>query len=114
MIALDAENNRLIVGDKSRLGVSSITVGAINWVSIEEPSEPLRALVKTRYAQTPVAARIEYAAFAPGNTAGTCMVILDEPLDGVAPGQACVFYDEDGCIVLGGGTIIAGISASAG
>ena len=34
-------------------------------------------------------------------------VILDIPEDGISPGQACVFYNQDnfGCKVLGGGWI---------
>jgi tRNA-specific 2-thiouridylase len=31
-------------------------------------------------------------------------VVLDAAVDGVAPGQACVFYDGD--LVLGGGWIV--------
>jgi tRNA-specific 2-thiouridylase len=34
-------------------------------------------------------------------------VVLDSPEDGVAPGQAAVFYDTSSTRVLGGGWIAA-------
>lgn len=36
---------------------------------------------------------------------GTAEAILDAPEEGVAPGQACVFYAPEGDRVLGGGWI---------
>ncbi len=60
-------------------------------------SDGLRAQVKLRSTQPPVAARV-----LPGAEA-TAEVILDMPQARVAPGQACVFYDHDR--VLGGGWI---------
>jgi hypothetical protein len=57
----------------------------------------IRAAVKIRSASPPAAATI-YAA-----EAGRARIVLDRPQEGVAPGQACVFYSGER--VLGGGWI---------
>jgi tRNA-specific 2-thiouridylase len=42
------------------------------------------------------------------NNEGRLIAVLEEPQFGVAPGQACVFYDIDQTTrVLGGGWIIS-------
>ena len=61
--------------------------------------------VKLRSAQ-PVATATAFPA-----ADGGAEVILDEPQVGVAPGQACVFYQGDR--VLGGGWIVAAESRMA-
>ncbi|MDP8920917.1 MAG: tRNA 2-thiouridine(34) synthase MnmA, partial [Pseudomonadota bacterium] len=61
--------------------------------------------VKLRSAQ-PVASATAFPA-----ADGGAEVILDEPQFGVAPGQACVFYQGDR--VLGGGWIAAAESRQA-
>ncbi|MGB1235870.1 MAG: aminomethyltransferase beta-barrel domain-containing protein, partial [Planktomarina sp.] len=43
-------------------------------------------------------------------SATTAEVELIAPEDGIAPGQACVFYDPDSTRVLGGGWIWSGRS----
>jgi tRNA-uridine 2-sulfurtransferase len=53
--------------------------------------------VKLRSAQPPVAARLFL------DDASNGEAVLATPVDGIAPGQACVFYD--GTRVLGGGWI---------
>jgi tRNA-specific 2-thiouridylase len=45
----DAVTNTLIVGQADELGNRELTARDVNWLAGEAPSEPFRALVKTRY-----------------------------------------------------------------
>ncbi|MCZ6849301.1 MAG: tRNA 2-thiouridine(34) synthase MnmA, partial [Alphaproteobacteria bacterium] len=74
----------------------------VNWLAAEALEARGREVaVKVRSAREPVAAVIT-----PGREAGNVDVRLMAPEFGIAPGQACVFYD--GPRVLGGGWIVAG------
>lgn len=97
VIALDTVNNRVIVGDRASVHNPECTVQRINWVSIAEPSSPIRAQAQVRYRSTPVAVTV-----IPLENARVKLV-FDEPQFGITPGQAAVFYDGD--ILLGGGII---------
>ena len=55
--------------------------------------------VKVRSTRPPKPAKL-----IPGKD-GKARAVLTEPEDGVAPGQACVFYAPEGTRVLGGGWI---------
>lgn len=99
VLALDAATQRVIVGPKSALGQTTVSLHDMNWLGGAVPPEGLRVQVKLRSAQTPLSAHFS----AGQNAAGT--IELDEPCLGVAPGQAGVIYD--GSRVLGGGWIRA-------
>jgi len=105
VIAKDIPANRLVVGHRDELGVGGCFVVRPNWVSIDRPEHKLHVQVKTRYRQTPVPAIIESTFHEDGGEqVEVVSVTFEEPLDGVASGQACVFYR--GNLVLGGGTIV--------
>jgi len=98
VVGLDAERRRVIVGPKSALGRDRVVVREVNWLG----DAPLgkrgeRVEVKLRSAQPAVPAAVR------GLGDGSAEVLLDTPQDGVAPGQAAVFYRGDR--VLGGGWI---------
>lgn len=97
VIGIDAGRNRVIVGDRDRATQSECTVGRMNWVSIAEPTSPIRATVQVRY-RSPAA---------PVNVipleGDRIKLVFDEPQFSITPGQAAVLYDGD--IVLGGGII---------
>jgi tRNA-specific 2-thiouridylase len=89
----------VVVGPHRALLRDRLGLREVNWLGDDGslPADGVRAQVKLRSTQPPVAARVF-----PGD-AGNAEVVLDQPQAGVAPGQACVFYDADR--VLGGGWI---------
>jgi tRNA-specific 2-thiouridylase len=98
VVKLEPERNRVIVGPHAALGCATAVLAEINWLC----HAPMQAhgigiQVKHRAREPAVAARL-----LPG-AAGGAQVVFAEPQAGVAPGQACVFYD--GTRVLGGGWI---------
>ena len=93
----DVGRNVLIVGSQEELKQNQLTVREINWVSIEPPANPFRAQVKIRYKSVE-----EWATVQP-NDKSQASVIFDQPVRGITPGQAAVFYDGELC--LGGGII---------
>jgi tRNA-specific 2-thiouridylase len=94
--AIDARSNTLVVGRKKDLICTSIVVRDLNWISPPATST-FEALAKVRSTQAAVPAVVEVS------TSQT-RVTFQSPEYGVAPGQACVLYDQDR--LLGGGWII--------
>jgi tRNA-uridine 2-sulfurtransferase len=102
VLRLDAARRQVLVGPKAALACGGLALREINWLAPELPDAAgLQLAVKLRSASPPVSARI----FPDGQ------VRFDEPQSGVAPGQACVFYDGDR--VMGGGFIAASSAAEA-
>lgn len=97
VVATDLATNTLIVGGRAELGRERFRVQRVNWISGEAPTAPLRCTVKIRYKASEVPAMVTPL------EGGYAEVITDEPLYGVTPGQAAVFYDGE--VVLGGGMI---------
>jgi tRNA-uridine 2-sulfurtransferase len=96
VLRLEPAARRVVVGPRQALGRASLDVRDVNWLEL---AAPMQAQVKLRSTTAPAEATIR-----PGREAGTAEVLLDEPQQGVAPGQACVFYR--GARVLGGGWIV--------
>jgi tRNA-specific 2-thiouridylase len=99
VVRLDAENARVIVGPREALEVDRIGLKDINWLGDDALSDGAPVRVKVRSTRPPVPAALSVEGDAVG-------VVLAKGEEGVAPGQACVFYspdDEDR--VLGGGWI---------
>ncbi len=99
VIAKDIGTNSLIVGIRSELGSTSITVRDVNWISGSPPDNTMRVEVKIRYKAEPTLASVVPVGY---NRAD---VRLEHPLDDITPGQGAVFYQGE--VVIGGG-IIAG------
>ena len=113
VVRLDAPNRRVIVGPREALLVKRIQLKEVTWLGDGDGEtaarENMRLAVKVRSTRPPKSARLVW-----DNTDSGWGVELDEPEEGVAPGQACVFYsdDDEHDRVLGGGWIAATGSAA--
>ncbi|MCH7833128.1 MAG: tRNA 2-thiouridine(34) synthase MnmA [Proteobacteria bacterium] len=102
VVRVEPAARRVVVGPREALLTERFRVGGINWLGAgEAPEEGLEVTVKVRSAATPARATVKALGGAMGG--GAAEVVLHEPEAGIAPGQACVFYDGDR--VLGGGWI---------
>jgi tRNA-specific 2-thiouridylase len=98
VVQLDAETRRVVIGPREALGVERIRIADVNWLDgAEIPQEGRAVAAKVRSTRPGSPARL----FPAGE--GRAEVVFEKPEEGVAPGQACVFYDGDR--VLGGGWI---------
>ncbi|MEX1153848.1 tRNA 2-thiouridine(34) synthase MnmA [Parvibaculum sp.] len=103
VVKLDPARRQVIVGPRAALETHWLTLRDLNWLgdgALEAlPEVGIEILVKVRSTRPPVAARLR-------RTATGASVELLQGEEGVAPGQACVFYDPaGGTRVLGGGWI---------
>ncbi len=105
VIGIDAGARRVVVGPRTALGVAAVRVDEVNWLG-DEPLDDAVAnereiYVKVRSTRAPVPGHLARAAD------GTLNVHLHNSEEGVAPGQACVFYEDGsaGTRMLGGGVI---------
>jgi tRNA-specific 2-thiouridylase len=89
VLAIEPETNRVIVGDDDALRKTTFEVENVNWVSVAEPSRPLRASVKIRHKHEPAAATVEAL------PNGRARITFDSPQRAVTPGQAAVFYASE-------------------
>jgi tRNA-uridine 2-sulfurtransferase len=97
VLAIEPHNNRVIVGDDDALRTTTFEVQNVNWISVAEPSQPIRATVKIRHKHEPAPATVESL---PDSRA---QITFDSPQRAVTPGQAAVIYSND--LVLAGSWI---------
>ena len=105
VVHLDPAGRRVIVGPRAALATSRLHLRHVNWLGDgsvgEAAGEGLDVHARVRSTRAPVPARLAAGA------GGHAFVDLAAGESGVAPGQACVFYDREGpgARVLGGGWI---------
>ena len=99
VVDLDPVRNRVIVGGAQDLERVDLTVERCNWIAFEPPTAPLEVLAKIRYNHPGARATVTPLG------QGRAQVKFALPQRAIAPGQACVFYQDD--LVLGGGWIQA-------
>jgi tRNA-specific 2-thiouridylase len=97
VVELDAESNRVVVGDESALDRDEFTASNCNWIPFDQLTEPVEAMTKIRYNHPGTPTTVTPT----GN--GSVKVKLHTPQRAITPGQAAVFYQGD--VVLGGGWI---------
>jgi tRNA-specific 2-thiouridylase len=111
VLRLEAETRRVVVGPRAALGTRVIRLGDVNWIGDGALEDALgvrrEVFVKVRSTRPPRPAWL-----AIGRN-GVEVELIDGE-EGVAPGQACVFYDtaDAQARVLGGG-FISGTQAMA-
>jgi len=98
VIELDAERNRVVVGDDSALDRDEFTVDRCNWIAFAGPPDSIEVTAKIRYNHPGTPATVITQ---PG---GRAKVKLHTPQRAITPGQAAVFYQDD--LVIGGGWIV--------
>jgi len=100
VVKLDADKRHVVVGPKSALATTTVPIKQVNWLGDAGfMGESKSVAVRVRSTRPPKPALIH------PTSENTALVELLEPEEGVAPGQACVFYEADSTRVLGGGWI---------
>ena len=98
VVSKDSRSNKLIVGDLSSLGKSSLSAGPMSWTKGAAPAIPFYGFVKTRYT-----AKLAPARIIPIEGQNQISIQFSEPQRDLTPGQAAVIYEQD--TMIGGGII---------
>lgn len=104
VVHLDAERARVVVGPREALETHKIYLRNLNWLGdaslADIPPAGLELFAKVRSTRPPRPAVLRHKA-------GVTSVELADGESGIAPGQACVLYSDDGneARVFGGGFI---------
>jgi tRNA-specific 2-thiouridylase len=104
VVALDVDRRRVVVGPKALLARRRIPVREVNWLGDGDLASHDGAEIAVRVRSTRPPAPAVLHVLSPTEAE----VELLTPEEGVAPGQACVFYAPEGTRVLGGGWIWRG------
>ena len=97
VVDIDAENNRITVGDKEDLLSPGFCAHETNWVSTSRPDPGTTVTAHIRYSDPGFKATLDEV------TDNNVKVRFEQPRLSVTPGQSAVFYDGD--VLLGGGVI---------
>ena len=98
-----AKSNEIVLGSDEEVYSDRLTANKMNWMSIGGigAGETLRARAKIRYSH-----KGEYCTVKSCGEEGI-KVCFDKPVRAATPGQAVVFYDEEGYVI--GGASITGV-----
>jgi len=94
---INAKNNTVVVSENKGLFSDGLIADNVFLIDSELKDKPFTVQVRIRQKHNPEKATVTI------QEDGSAKVIFEIAQRGVAPGQSCVFYDDD--IVLGGGTI---------
>jgi tRNA-uridine 2-sulfurtransferase len=110
VVKVDPAKRQVVVGPRRALGRDLVQVSEVNWLGPPggytgghegAMADPMRIMVRLRSTQEPVPASLSLT---PGS--GAAEIWLDNPEQGISPGQAAVFHTPgDGARILGGGWI---------
>ncbi len=100
VVKIDADSRQVVLGNHDELGRTTLSADRTNWLLSPEPSAPFRCQAQIRYnsAAQPATAWLERL-----EDDSLLRVEFDQPVHGIAPGQAVVCYDDQ--MVIGGGWI---------
>ncbi|MDD2980576.1 MAG: tRNA 2-thiouridine(34) synthase MnmA [Hespellia sp.] len=98
VVEIRPETQEVVVGTKEEAFTRTLRANRLNFMGIEDMKEPMRFFTKIRYNHKGAWCTVEKT----GEDEILCT--FEEPIKGIAPGQAVVFYDND--YVAGGGTIL--------
>ena len=97
VLELRKEANEVVIGPADKTFKKSLIANDLNWIAIEELTEPMKCQAKIRSTQQPTPVEIRPL------ENNQVEVIFDDMQKSIAIGQSAVFYDGDK--VLGGGVI---------
>ncbi|MFW5846279.1 MAG: tRNA 2-thiouridine(34) synthase MnmA [Planctomycetota bacterium] len=101
VVALDLDRQAVVLGPRNATRVEHAVLRDCTWhLGPPRAAGGLRCLVRNRHR-----APLRPATVHP-KADGGADVAYDAPVGRPSPGQACVFYDLDGCLCLGGGWFI--------
>lgn len=98
VLEIRPETNEVVVGSNEESMSRYVRADKINFMSVEDITEPVRAWAKIRYNHKGAWCVVERTG------ADEILCIFEEPQRAITPGQAVVLYDGE--YVMGGGTII--------
>lgn len=98
VLKIHPSSQRVEVGPDASLYTTTLRADRLNWVSIAEPTAPVRVAVKIRHRHEPAPATLRVIAN------DVVEATFDDPQRAVTPGQSAVFYQGDE--VAGGGWIL--------
>lgn len=98
VLEIRPKTNEVVIGPYEESLAGALKATDLNFMSVEDLTEPKRVFVKIRYNHKGTWGTIEKT----GEDEVTCT--FEEPQRAVTPGQAVVFYDGE--YMLGGGTIL--------
>ncbi len=113
VVRLDAVHNEVVVGPRDCLRTEALILRGVNWLGDGSLAEAARhgldIHARVRSTQPPAPATLL------ADEDGTVRVVLGDGIEGVAAGQACVFYSDGSgdARVLGGGFITETVSKAA-
>ncbi len=99
VLKIDPVKNQVVLGESGTEFSRSLLATDPNFIPFEQLTEPMEVLAKVRYS-----AKAAPATITPEGD--LVRVEFQEPQRAVTPGQAVVFYGEEGALVIGGATIL--------
>ena len=98
VLEIRPETDEVVIGTYEESLTHTLCANELNFMSVEDITEPVRVFAKIRYNHKGAWCTVEKT----GEDEITCT--FDEPIRAATPGQAVVLYDGE--YVLGGGTIL--------
>ena len=98
VVKIDSETGNVILGEKGTEFSEKLVAQKLNFISVPKGENGMKVLAKVRYSAPPAEAELYMI------DENTAEVVFSTPQRAVTPGQAVVFYEEDGT-VMGGGII---------